>query len=109
MEKTPNRCEQSEVFEQLSFLPPVTFCPTYPAPGTLSARALDELLARRHLNHAGFYEQTGSWRLAAYIRRLVELGWPLRSSSESSPSSHKRSRTVARYSLDFSLLPEGFQ
>ena len=83
--------------EQLSFLPPPPFCPTWPKRGTLADRALGMLMDGRLIDHPDFENSTQSWRLGAVIFTLRTLGWPVETVPARAPSTGVR--CVARYRL----------
>lgn len=85
--------------EQLSFLQPVPFNPTWPTRGTLADRALGELLDGRMIDHPFFESKTSSWRLGAAIFKLRVLGWPIESIAVPSPTEETANRTIALYRL----------
>jgi len=60
--------------EQLSFLPPPPFCPTWPQRGTLADKALGMLMDGRLIDHPDFENSTQSWRLGAVIFTAAHLG-----------------------------------
>ena len=84
---------------QISFLPEPDFNPTYPAPHTLPAKALSLMLNGETLNHPDFELETGSWRLAAAIFILKELGWPVKSYEIIAPTPEAPHRHISRYYL----------
>jgi hypothetical protein len=86
--------------EQLSFLPPPPFCPTWPKRGTLADRALKTLMDGRLIDHSDFIESTQSWRLGAVIFTLRTLGWPVETLEIPSPTEHSPDRIIALYRLD---------
>lgn len=92
--------DQAPAGEQLSFLPPPPFCPTWPARGTLAALALERLMDGALLNHNDFIGACGSWRLGAVIFHLRSLGWPIETISTHCPTVQSPERMVARYKLD---------
>lgn len=81
--------------EQFSLLPPEPFNPTWPNSGTLAAEALARLLTGERLTQPAF--GTNRWRLAAYIKDLDYLGWPVKSAPVHHPG---RARPIAQYWLD---------
>lgn len=85
--------------EQTSFLPPPPFAPTWPQPGTLAARALDIFLRGESLTHPQFEAVSFSWRLAAIVGALRELGWPVESVDIPAPTFENPNRCIARYRL----------
>ena len=86
--------------EQLSFLPPPPFCPTWPKRGTLADRALGMLMDGRLIDHPDFQDVTQSWRLGAVIFTLRALGWPVETIEIPSPTEHSPDRIIALYRLD---------
>lgn len=86
--------------EQLSFLPPPPFCPTWPTRGTLADKALGLLMDGRMIDHPDFENITQSWRLGAVIFTLRTLGWPVESIDIPSPTEHSPDRVICLYRLD---------
>lgn len=86
--------------EQLSFLPPPLFCPTWPTRGTLADKALGMLMDGSLIDHPGFESSTQSWRLGAVIFTLRTLGWPVETIEVPSPTEHSPDRIIALYGLD---------
>ena len=86
--------------EQLSFLPPPPFCPTWPTRGTLSDRALGILMDGRMIDHPDFENITQSWRLGAVVFTLRTLGWPIETIEIPSPTEQCPDRLIALYKLD---------
>jgi len=82
--------------EQLSFLPPPEFKPTWPERGTLPAEALALFLAGERVSQISFGLHRG-WRLAAYVQKLEDLGWPMKDEWVKEPS---YPREIKRYWLD---------
>jgi hypothetical protein len=85
--------------KQISFLPEPAFNPTFPTPNTLPAKALSFMLNGKALNHPDFEQVTGSWRLAAVIFTLKELGWPVESYEIAAPTLETPARHISRYFL----------
>jgi hypothetical protein len=83
--------------EQLSFLPPPPFCPTWPTEHTFEDKALALLMAGRLLDHPEFEGDCGSWRLAAVVFNLRALGWPIDTIPTPCPTNTRPGRTVALY------------
>jgi hypothetical protein len=90
---------QATAGEQLSFLPPLPFCPSWPNTHTNDHRALMLLLDGRLIDTIDFQDDTGSWRLAAVIDRLVKMGWPINSIPTSAPTAKNPNRRIAVYEL----------
>ena len=86
--------------EQLSFLPPPPFCPTWPTRGTLADTALGLLMDGRMIDHPDFQDATASWRLGAVVFTLRTLGWPVETIEIPSPTQHSPERVIALYRLD---------
>ena len=86
--------------EQLSFLPPAPFAPTWPQRGTLADRALGMLMDGRLIDHPDFENSTQSWRLGAVIFTLRTLGWPVETIEVPSPTDDNPHRIIALYKLD---------
>lgn len=85
--------------EQLSFLPPPPFCPTWPKKNTLADRALRMLMDGKHIDHPDFEQSTQSWRLGAVIFTLRALGWPIETIEIPSPTEQCPDRVIALYRL----------
>ena len=60
--------EQIELFQR-------EFSASYPNPNTKDADALRDLLVGKHLRQRDWLSK--SWRLAACVDRLKDLGWPI--------------------------------
>lgn len=86
--------------EQLSFLPPPPFCPTWPTKNTLADKALGMLMDGRMIDHPDFEDSTQSWRLGAVVFTLRTLGWPVETIDIPSPTEHYPERVIALYKLD---------
>lgn len=84
--------------QQLSFLPPAPLSPVRPS-SRLAVAALDALLSGQAIDHPHFEVETGSWRLAAVVRELRRLGWPVLSDDVPGILADGRLRYVARYHL----------
>lgn len=91
--------------QQLSFLPSPPLAPTWPT-APLVRRALDALLTGKTIDHAGFIETTGSWRLAAVVRELRRLGWPVRAEGETATAADGHRQDIAKYSFSAETLAE---
>ena len=85
--------------EQLSFLPPPPFFPTWPTRGTLADKALGLLMDGRMIDHPDFENITQSWRLGAVIFTLRTLCWPIETIEIPSPTEHSPDRVIALYHL----------
>lgn len=100
MKKAPTATNETGAFgEQLSFLPPPQFCPTWPTKGTLADRALAMFMNGRMIDHPYFESSTQSWRLAAVVFQLRTLGWPIESIEITSPTEEAPDRAIALYHL----------
>jgi hypothetical protein len=81
--------------EQLSFLPPVPFCPLLPPHGSIAEQALYDL-SERDITQLDWINEDKSWRLAAAIKELDYLGWEPESILVKCA---RCSKPIARYSL----------
>jgi hypothetical protein len=100
MKKTPHRTNDTGAYgEQLSFLPPPPFCPTWPTKRTLADKALGMMMDGRMIDHPEFENRTRSWRLGAVIFTLRTLGWPIESIDVPSPTEDNPARIIALYHL----------
>lgn len=102
--KTPEPSKVSGAFqntsgEQLSFLPPPPFCPTWPTRGTLADRALGMFMDGQHIDHPDFENRTQSWRLGAVVFTLRSFGWPIETIDIPSPTKENPDRVIALYHL----------
>lgn len=86
--------------EQLSFLPPPPFCPTWPTKNTLPDVALGMFMSGRMIDHPDFQNSTQSWRLGAVVFTLRTLGWPIETIEIPSPTEQSPDRVIALYHLD---------
>ena len=86
--------------EQLSFLPPTPFSPSWPTRNTLADRALGMFMNGDMLDHPDFESSTQSWRLGAVVFTLRALGWPIETIEIPSPTDQCPDRVVALYRLD---------
>lgn len=100
MKKASAPFQTSSAGEQLSFLPPPPFCPTWPTQGTLADRALGLLMDGRMIDHPDFENVTQSWRLGAVVFTLRTLGWPVETIEVPSPTAQDPFRVIALYKLD---------
>jgi hypothetical protein len=95
-----NRCSGTgRLGEQLSLLEQAPFSPQLPKPATLAAKLLSRLLDGEELTHRKFEDATRSWRCAAYVLELRELGWPIETVELPAPSAECPSRHIALYRL----------
>jgi len=79
---------------QFELLARPAFRPTWPASNTLPAEALARLLTGERLTQPAF--GTNRWRLAAYIKQLKYLGWPVEATLVRYP---ERAYPIAQYWL----------
>lgn len=84
---------------QLALLPEPPFSPTWPHPATLAERCLGIFLRGHSLTHPQFEAITFSWRLAAVVNELRELGWPIVAADIPAPTPECSDRIIARYRL----------
>lgn len=100
MKKAPHNLPAAGALgEQLSFIDPPPFCPTWPKRNSLADRALKMFLDGRVFDHPDFLEGCGSWRLAAVVFQLRALGWPIDTLEIPAPSKEHPGRTIALYKL----------
>ena len=100
MRKPPTPTKATGIHgEQLSFLPPQPFCPTWPQKGTLADRALGMLMDGRMIDHLDFENSTQSWRLGAVVFTLRALGWPVETIDIPAPTEQSPDRVIALYHL----------
>lgn len=85
--------------EQLSFLPPPPFNPTWPTKGGRDDQALQLFLAGRHLDHEDFFRESGSWRLSDAVLHLRDAGWPIVSTDIPAPTPSCPGREITVYHL----------
>ena len=100
MKKAPHNLPAAGALgEQLTFIDPPPFCPTWPKRNSLADRALKMLLDGKVFDHPDFIGACGSWRLAAVVFQLRTLGWPVDTLEIPSPSEEHPGRTIALYKL----------
>ena len=100
MKKAPHNLPAAGALgEQLTFLDPPPFCPSWPKRNTLADRALKLFLDGKVFDHPDFIGACGSWRLAAVVFQLRALGWPVQTIEVPSPSEEHPGRTIALYKL----------
>lgn len=85
--------------EQLTFLEPAPFAPSWPTRGTLADRALGLFMDGLTLDHPDFESRTQSWRLSAVVFTLRTLGWPIETIDIPSPTPENPDRVIALYHL----------
>ena len=100
MKKTPIHDQAHGAYgEQLSFLPTPEFSPKWPKHTTIAGIVLGELLQGSFLDHQDLINGVSSWRLAAYINKLKNDGWPIHAFEKASPSEQCPTRCIALYAL----------
>lgn len=100
MKKAPHNLPAAGALgEQLTFIDPPPFCPSWPKRGTLADRALGMLMDGRRIDHPDFEGNTLSWRLGAVIFTLRSLGWPIETIEIPSPTEQCPERVIALYHL----------
>ena len=92
--------------EQLSFLPPPPFNPTWPTPNTRDALALQLFLDGQRLDAEDFHAVSGSWRLADSVFQLKARGWPIESVDVPAPTEACPHRTISIYFLPARFIAE---
>jgi len=75
----------------------------YPRIGSLQSRVLARLLRTERLTHRTFDTESRTYRLAAYIHKLREKGWPIRSQTVTERTNDPTGRN-ASYVVYFLLL-----
>lgn len=94
MNKAPSTFQASGALgEQLSFLPPIAFSPTFPKENSLSFIAL-KAMTKAPISQIDWLKLNLGWRLAAIIKDLNYLGWQVSSERQSS-----NGKSIAIYSL----------
>jgi hypothetical protein len=100
MNKAPHNLPAAAALgEQLSFIDPPAFCPSWPTRNTLADIALKLFLDGKVFDHPDFLEGCGSWRLAAVVFQLRTLGWPIDTIEIPAPRDEHSGRTIALYKL----------
>jgi hypothetical protein len=97
--KTQRAFKTDTVGEQLTFLDPPPFCPTWPKRKTLADRALGMFMASRMIDTPDFQDVTASWRLSAVVCKLRALGWPIETIDTPAPTEECQNRFIALYRL----------
>jgi hypothetical protein len=100
MRKAPTHDQAHGAYgEQLSFLPTPEFSPKWPKHTTVAGIVLGELLQGSFLDHQDLIDGVSSWRLAAYINKLKNDGWPIQALEKPAPSEQCPNRCIASYAL----------
>lgn len=100
MRKAPRPTKVQGAFsQQLSFLPTPVFSPKWPSNTTIAGRVLNELLHGEWLDHQDLIDGVSSWRLAAYVKSLKYMGWPIESFPKPAPFPNCPGRCIAIYAL----------
>ncbi len=101
MKKTQSKRGGYPGSNQLSFLKDTdSIVPKLPQKNTLAERALILLLKEKQISHLDFQDVTNSYRLAAHIHVLRQLGWQIMSQEEKCYVTAKPNfRTYSRYFL----------
>ena len=92
--------------EQLSFLPPPPFNPSWPTPNTRDALALELFLDGQRLDAEDFHAVSGSWRLADSVFQLKGKGWPIESLDFLAPTEACPHRSISIYHLPARYIAE---
>jgi hypothetical protein len=100
--KNPESHQASSGFEQMSFLPEPEFNPTFPNPETLPGRALARMLKGERLTQPSF--GLNCWRLAAYIKDLDYLGWPIEAQDVPCPEGCGTGHPIREYWLSHRVI-----
>jgi hypothetical protein len=104
--KNPDSRQASSGYEQMSLLPSLDFNPISPNPSTLPGKVLARLLKGERLTQPSF--GLNYWRLAAYIKELKYLGWPIEAMDVACPAGFGAGRPIREYWLPhwvFAALP----
>lgn len=100
MKKTPTQTNANGVHgEQLSFLPTPELSVKWPRHTTIAGMVLSELLQGSFLDHQDLINGVSSWRLAVYINRLKNWGWPIQAIDKPAPTEQCPSRCISLYAL----------
>ena len=95
--KNPERRQASSGFKQLSFLPEPDFKPVWPNPTTQPGIALARMLKGERLTQPSYGLRC--WRLAAYVKELDYLGWPVEAQDVPCPDGCGTGRPIREYWL----------
>ncbi len=95
--KNPESRQASSGFKQYSFLPEPEFNPIFPSPQSLAYQALSRMLQGERLTQPGF--GLNCWRLAAYIKDLDYLNWPIEKADVPCPAGFGSGRPIREYWL----------
>lgn len=105
MKKTRYRRQASNGSKQMSFLPEPDFNPKLPSKNTLTFKTLYLLLRGKKISHLDFQDETGSWRLAAYVDKLNKLGWPIETNNVAHLSNiGPKKRQISQYFLSKKII-----
>jgi hypothetical protein len=91
--------DDSGAGQQLHLIDPPPFSPKMPAPSTLEAALLEDLLSGETPTHPQWERKRSSWRLAVYVDILRKLGWPIETVPIWCPSGVNPARRIARYRM----------
>lgn len=105
--KNPKSRQASSGFQQMSFLPDLNFNPKYPNPNTQPAKVLARLLNGERLTQPSY--GLSCWRLAAYIKELDYLGWPIESADVPCPQGFGTGRPIKEYWLSNKCIEQANQ
>lgn len=92
--------------EQLSFLPTPELSVKWPKHTTVAGLVLSELLHGSFIDHQDLIDGVSSWRLAAYINKLKNDGWPIQAFEKPAPSEHCPTRCIALYALSPAVIAQ---
>ncbi|CAN5873317.1 hypothetical protein BH11PSE12_BH11PSE12_20500 [soil metagenome] len=95
--KNPDSRQASSGFEQLSFLPPADINPRWPNPNTNPGKVAARLLTGERLTQPSF--GLNNWRLAAYVKELDYMGWPIEAADVPRPKEYGEGRPIREYWL----------
>jgi len=95
--KNPESRQASSGSIQYSFLPEPEFNPIFPSPQSLAYTALSRMLQGERLTQPRF--GLNCWRLAAYIKDLDYLNWPIEKADVPCPAGFGSGRPIREYWL----------
>ena len=95
--KNPESGQASSGFKQYSFFPDPEFNPIFPSTQSLAYQALSRMLKGERLTQPRF--DLHCWRLAAYIKDLDYLNWPIEKADVPCPPGFGSGRPIREYWL----------
>lgn len=89
----------SDIQAELFNMEALPLAPTLPNRGTLADELLGVLLAGERVEQPEWLTRTRSWRLAATVGQLGDMGWPVQALLIPAPNKRNERRKIARYYL----------